>query len=653
VQVAPPGTMARHARRVAVLEMARATMEGVTAADGCAVGRGCAVPYAYETALRYLEIEEEVAAGAPPAAHLSRAASGVRRRGQGEGEGVGERCVWAAGGRGGGKPAGASIGAQQGLALNFSDAAHQVDIASGPGALANGLPSPRVPSGSRSPLVLPPPALTPSGSFVHHAGSFFGSLAAQGPLAQQLAGGSPRYSTGGGAAGAPDRTSDGGGGRGMSRHASAARLAELVANPMAGCNTPQVAPELAAPGAGAELAAAASLQLPPAAAPPPAPLTPAASGSLPRIAAHVPASPRVPSLPGSPAATPRGLGMLLARFGSVEMGLGSLSEAGPAAGGGGGGGGAAPLLARDSEAIAQRLAHAFPWNKTGQVRGAQPAARGARRATHGAQAGRFSGPCLMSTSALPAPSPPYAHSAPTPSTQAHLALALRRREAYLPSGAATLRLQCGWAGPNTTDWACAEVAATRAPARRKKRMAGLIKVVGVCQLHAGGAAAPWRGVSSARSPAGRRLPALSTARGAAAALPRPPAGAHARARVGRGLDICLHRPRRAGARGGRGRGGAGRSQAGHQVCVRPLARGPRARAARGADAQPAGGAGGKEARGQESEEEAVRAASPGAPHASSTPPGLSSPPRRATLTPPRPVSPPCRAPGHVALRQAG
>jgi hypothetical protein len=79
VQVAPPGSMARHQRRVAVLEFCRAAMEGVAAADACAVGRGCASPYPYEAALRYLEIEEEVAAAAPPPSRpLSRVASGVR-----------------------------------------------------------------------------------------------------------------------------------------------------------------------------------------------------------------------------------------------------------------------------------------------------------------------------------------------------------------------------------------------------------------------------------------------------------------------------------------------------------------------------------------------------------------------------------------------
>jgi hypothetical protein len=47
----------------------------------------------------------------------------------------------------------------------------------------------------------------------------------------------------------------------------------------------------------------------------------------------------------------------------------------------------------DREMIGRKLAHAFPWNATAQV---------------------------------------------------HVAMALRRREAYVSSGAATIKLQCGW-----------------------------------------------------------------------------------------------------------------------------------------------------------------------------------------------------------------
>jgi hypothetical protein len=54
---------------------------------------------------------------------------------------------------------------------------------------------------------------------------------------------------------------------------------------------------------------------------------------------------------------------------------------------------AAPLLMNDREMIGRKLAHAFPWNATAQV---------------------------------------------------HLAMALRRREAYVSSGAATIKLQCSW-----------------------------------------------------------------------------------------------------------------------------------------------------------------------------------------------------------------
>jgi hypothetical protein len=66
--------MDRHNRRVAVLEVARAMMEGRCAAEPY-TGMGCASPYAYETALRLLEIEEEIAG-----AHLPRKSSAVSCR---------------------------------------------------------------------------------------------------------------------------------------------------------------------------------------------------------------------------------------------------------------------------------------------------------------------------------------------------------------------------------------------------------------------------------------------------------------------------------------------------------------------------------------------------------------------------------------------
>jgi hypothetical protein len=58
IAVAPPGSLERHQRRVAVLETCRFMMEGVCAAD-CTTHQGCASPYPFETALRLLEIEEE------------------------------------------------------------------------------------------------------------------------------------------------------------------------------------------------------------------------------------------------------------------------------------------------------------------------------------------------------------------------------------------------------------------------------------------------------------------------------------------------------------------------------------------------------------------------------------------------------------------
>lgn len=65
VNVAAPGSMDRHNRRVAVLEVSRAMMEGRCALN-TEVGMGCASPYAYETALRLLEIEEEIAGASLP-----------------------------------------------------------------------------------------------------------------------------------------------------------------------------------------------------------------------------------------------------------------------------------------------------------------------------------------------------------------------------------------------------------------------------------------------------------------------------------------------------------------------------------------------------------------------------------------------------------
>lgn len=57
--------MDRHNRRVAVLEVCRAMIDGRCAAHAD-VGMGCASPYAYETALRLLEIEEEIAGACLP-----------------------------------------------------------------------------------------------------------------------------------------------------------------------------------------------------------------------------------------------------------------------------------------------------------------------------------------------------------------------------------------------------------------------------------------------------------------------------------------------------------------------------------------------------------------------------------------------------------
>ncbi|KIY92082.1 hypothetical protein MNEG_15881 [Monoraphidium neglectum] len=328
-------------------------------------------------------------------------------------------------------------------------------------------PSPRValPSGARTPnngSRTPPPAfgapspapLLAAGGSLQHQGSFFGSLSIQNSLVVQLGAN--------GAAGAPPSVPPspgmpprGGAAAAFSehRHPSAARLCELVSNPMARCDAP-ASLDLQAASRELHAAAAAVASSIPSAGPLSSSglLTPGGSGAFGGLA-----PPRLASAgPASGAATPRAGGLQplslgvggMSRYGSFDYSHtfshpqlasgGSATHLG-AAGGGGAFGGApgganaagghvSPLLARDSEAIAQRMVHAFPWNKTGQ---------------------------------------------------AHLALALRRREAYLPSGAATLRLQCSWGGPHLTDWSCSDAAlsARRSAARRKRRRAGLMTVL--------------------------------------------------------------------------------------------------------------------------------------------------------------------------------
>ncbi len=337
----------------------------------------------------------------------------------------------------------------------------QTDLAAAAGA--NGLASPRgPPSAPRSPLVA-------AGSFAPRAGSFFGSLSTQNLLMQQL-GSSASVAN---LAGSPDGPGDPAAEQrraALAGHASAARLTELVANPMANCDGAQ--PMDLSVSVGRDLAAAAALQLPPS-----VPLTPAGSGAL----LQGPQS-FMASTPRASAVQPG----MLSRYGSMEMGLGLMGQQSLVGAGGPGAAAAAAAaslgtgapLARDAEGIARRLVHAFPWNKSGQVGGF----KGGKLCFALRCMPQFSTSCVHHAPCASTreftKSTPHLINPTTRRPQAHLALALRRREAYLPSGAATLRLQCDWAGPHTTDFACTarETRAVRDPAVRKRRREGLMKV---------------------------------------------------------------------------------------------------------------------------------------------------------------------------------
>lgn len=192
----------------------------------------------------------------------------------------------------------------------------------------------------------------------------------------------------------------------MQRDMSSARLAELVHNPMAG----------AAAAAGASMAAQEREHF--------GQLAAEAGGALLAAGAANGLAPAVVSRGTSGLGTPVGsqgggggmlparglsvvvgqLGGSMARLTSVDL-MSAVSPRYSSASGGGAGGGlgtplasggvpaAAPLLLADREIIGRRMAHAFPWNPTAQV---------------------------------------------------HVAMALRRREAYLTSSAATIKLQCDW-----------------------------------------------------------------------------------------------------------------------------------------------------------------------------------------------------------------
>ncbi|WIA10335.1 hypothetical protein OEZ85_010527 [Tetradesmus obliquus] len=401
VNVAAPGTMDRHNRRVAVLEVARAMMEGRCAAEPH-TGMGCASPYAFETALRLLEIEEEIAG-----AHLPRTSS--------------TEFASAGGGmRGSFTSALNSPRSGSGFATPTAAAGHNAALAAAamlsPGSFFSSslqLPAAASRVGSLSLGGLPPRsgAATPSAASVM-SGAFL-----PGPATPK-------------------------------RDMSAARLSELVHHPMAAATAAAGATmaeqeresfsQLAAEASTAGIAAAPTANGTPGEA-----LSAALSVSATPVGsmgATVSPNATAAELQSSESLGP------YAAAGSFARGLGGLSVAvsGSAAGGGlisrysstemlaaasprfaaaspryagtltpltptrsGIQPAAAPLLMNDREMIGRRLAHAFPWNATAQV---------------------------------------------------HLAMALRRREAYVSSGAATIKLQCSWQGPGVTDLSCSPLA---------------------------------------------------------------------------------------------------------------------------------------------------------------------------------------------------
>ena len=161
VQVAPPGTRARFERRSAVLAACRAVMAGVTCRDGGARGGGCASPYAYETALRLLEVQEEVACGGGPAG-----ASHQQHQLQGGGGGGGSGHFEGGGGDGAGGGGGPGGGHGGGRAL--ARVVSLSDLPRGGGAALSRVPS-AAPSGMATPMMPWSGAATPRGG-----GPFFG-----------------------------------------------------------------------------------------------------------------------------------------------------------------------------------------------------------------------------------------------------------------------------------------------------------------------------------------------------------------------------------------------------------------------------------------------------------------------------------------------
>ncbi|KAF6252995.1 hypothetical protein COO60DRAFT_1704042 [Scenedesmus sp. NREL 46B-D3] len=396
VNVAEPGTMDRHNRRVAVLEVCRAMMEGRCAAEPF-TGKGCASPYAYETALRLLEIEEEIAG-----AHMPRISSAEFTPGGGGLRSFTSAMNSPRSGSGFATPTAAGNNAMLAAAAMLS-----------PGSFFSSslqLPAAASRIGSLSLAGLPPR----SGAATPSAASMTGAFL---PTA-----GTPK------------------------RDMSSARLSELVHNPMAAAAAAAGASmaeqeresfsQLAAEASTAGTASATTANGTPSGV-----LSAAMSatpvGSLGRVASL---NAGAPELQGSESLGPyaaasfnRGMGGLsVAVPGNVAAGGGMISRysssemlaaasprfamASPRFAGtltpltptrSGIQPAAAPLLMNDRELIGRRLAHVFPWNATAQV---------------------------------------------------HLAMALRRREAYVLSGAATIKLQCGWQGPGVTDLSCSPLA---------------------------------------------------------------------------------------------------------------------------------------------------------------------------------------------------
>ncbi|KAF8069413.1 SKI3 [Scenedesmus sp. PABB004] len=439
VNVAAPGSMDRHNRRVAVLEVCRAMMEGRCAAAP-ERARGCASAYAYETALRLLEIEEEIAG-----ASLPRVSSQVRGRGRGRGRGGGRRA-----------------------ARTLTGAARAPpplqEFTAGMRGSLSGIASPR--SGLATPTAS---GLAPSASLLS-PGSFFGTSLLGGGRVGSLADGGLRsgLATPRGGSTAGLQAMAGGmpplGPGTPRRDMSSARLSELVHNPMAGAaaaaeagmaeqereSFSQLAAEASCGGSAAVTPPAGS-----AAATPLAGAGSLANGSA--FAAAAPVSPGAAASPDGPTAAPPRLniprrssgrlagagglslavgsatagGGLVSRYSSAEMlAAGSPRFASSLSGGvaalltprttaGGVLPAAAPLLMADLQMVSRRLAHAFPWNATARV---------------------------------------------------HVAMALRRREAYVASAAATVKLSCDWQGPGVSDLSCSPLA-QRLRAERPRQLA--------------------------------------------------------------------------------------------------------------------------------------------------------------------------------------